>query len=129
VPNHSGDSSQSIHDQLKEINQRSGFTATVLTDDDGLPLATASQTEGDLAEMLAAVAPLVQRMVQRSNERAGLSEANEVVINNADRSRLICRFFVARQQMLILACLVPEGVPYRRAMNLTVSTVQKIWMD
>ena len=79
--------------------------------------------------MLAAVAPLVQRMVQRSNERAGLSEANEVIINNADRSRLICRFFVARRQMLILACLVPDGVPYRRAMNLTISTVQKIWTD
>jgi predicted regulator of Ras-like GTPase activity (Roadblock/LC7/MglB family) len=129
VPNRPDDSNQSIHDQLKEINQRSGFTATVLTDGDGLPLVTASQAEGDLAEMLAAVAPLVQRMVQRSNERAGLSEANEVVINNADRSRLICRFFVARQQMLILACLVPEGVPYRRAMNLTISTVQKIWTD
>lgn len=128
MPNHSEESNQSIHDQLKEINQRSGFTATVVTDGDGLPLVIASQTEStDLAEMLAAVAPLVHRMVQRSNERAGLSEANEVIINNDDRTRLICRFFVAGQQELILACVVPDQVAYRRTMNETISLVVNLW--
>ncbi len=118
---------ETLRERLKEITRASNFVATVLTDGDGLPLVIASETESDLAEMLAAVAPLVQRMVQRSNERAGLSEANEVVINNADRSRLICRFFTARQQMLILACLVPEKVNYRRAMNEAINLVMRSW--
>ncbi len=118
-----------LQQELSALNQHDRFIAAVLTDSDGLPIAVATQVEGQLAEMLAAVAPLVQRMVQRSNERAGLSAANEVVINNSDRSRLICRFFEARQQMLILACLVPNSAPYRRAMNLAVNAIQKIWSD
>jgi len=121
---------ETIHDQLRDINTRAGFVATVVTDGDGLPLIIASQTESaDLAEMLAAVAPLVHRMVQRSNERAGLSEANEVIINNADRSRLICRFFVAGPQELILACVVPDQIAYRRIMNDAIGLVTKLWSN
>ena len=130
MPNRSAESDETIHEQLKAINQRGGFIATVVTDGDGLPLVIASQTESsDLAEMLAAVAPLVQRMVKRSNERAGLSEANEVIINNDDGSRLICRFFTVGQQALILACVVPDQVAYRRVMNDAISAVSKLWSN
>ncbi len=123
----SGIYANTVQQELSSLNERGQFVASVLTDGDGLPIAATTQGESQLAEMLAAVAPLVERMVQRSNERAGLPAANEVVINNADGSRLVCRFFQARQQMLILACVVPDQAPYRRAMNMAVRAIQTVW--
>jgi predicted regulator of Ras-like GTPase activity (Roadblock/LC7/MglB family) len=118
-----------LQQELSQLNQRGGFTASVLTDGDGLPIAVDSHADGQLPEMLAAVAPLVERMVQRSNERVGLSEASEVVINNADGSHLVCRFFEARHRTLILACLVRGPNSYRRAMNMAVRAIQAAWRD
>jgi predicted regulator of Ras-like GTPase activity (Roadblock/LC7/MglB family) len=119
----------SVQQLLTRVNKQGHFVASVLTDSDGLPIAAAAPLKSQLADMLAAIAPLVQRMVQRSNERAGLSEAYEVVINNADRLRLVCRFFEARQQTLILACLVTEDLAYRRAMNEAAQAIQRIWAE
>lgn len=122
-------SNQTLQGILEVLNQRGSFTASVLTDSDGLPLAAITKGANELAEVLAAVAPLVERMAQRSNERAGLSAADEVVISNANRSRLVCRFFEANQQRLILACLVPNPVSFRRVMNQMIDLMQKLGAD
>ena len=119
--------SQAMQRELAQLNLEGGFTTSVLTNSDGLALAVASSSRGRFAEILAAVAPLVQRMVQRSNERAGLASAREVVVDNDDRSRLVCRFFNAGEEMLILACIVPEQLVHRRAMNRAVAALQILW--
>jgi predicted regulator of Ras-like GTPase activity (Roadblock/LC7/MglB family) len=116
-----------IQQELAHLNARGEFALAVLTDGDGLPLAAATPNATERIEMLAAVAPLVQRMVQRSNERAGLSTASEVVVQNADGSRLICRFFRAREQELILACVVPKAKAFRREMNTAIRAILKAW--
>jgi predicted regulator of Ras-like GTPase activity (Roadblock/LC7/MglB family) len=118
-----------LQQALVAANAQGQFIATVLTDGDGLPIAAATQGEAQLAELLAAVAPLVHRMVQRSNERAGLSAAHEVIINNADHTRLICRFFSINAQPFILACVTPRTAAYRRVMNQTTRAIQTLWAD
>ena len=116
-----------IQQTLIQLNWEGQFIASVLTDGDGLPLASVTQSENQLAEMVAAVAPLVQRIAQRTNERTGLPDASEVVINTDDGSRLICRFFMASEEAFILVCVVPGKSAYRRVMNQMVRTVQKTW--
>jgi len=119
--------SRAMQFELAALNEQGRFTASVLTNADGLPIAAATTSGSRLVDLLAAVAPLVQRMVQRSNERAGLPVAHEVAIRNADQSRLVCRFFEAGDEMLILACVVAGNLPHRRAMNQAVRAIAKIW--
>lgn len=118
---------QNIQQFLVERNSSSGFLATVLTDGDGLPLISSLQEETRLDEMLASAAPLIQRTVQRSNERAGFSEAFEIVINNSDQSKLACRFFEVNHQSLILICVVPNKLSHRLVMNQMIRAVTENW--
>jgi predicted regulator of Ras-like GTPase activity (Roadblock/LC7/MglB family) len=118
---------QNIQQFLTERNTSSGFLATVLTDGDGLPLVSSLQDETRLDEMLASAAPLIQRTVQRSNERAGFSEAYEIVINNSDQSKLACRFFEINQQSLILICVIPNKLSHRLVMNQMIRVVGENW--
>jgi predicted regulator of Ras-like GTPase activity (Roadblock/LC7/MglB family) len=118
---------QNIQQFLTEHNTASRFLATVLTDGDGLPLVSSLQDETRLDEMLASVAPLIKRTVQRSNERAGFSEAYEIVINNNDQSKLVCRFFEINNQALILICVVPTKRAHRLVMNQIIRVVSENW--
>jgi predicted regulator of Ras-like GTPase activity (Roadblock/LC7/MglB family) len=115
-----------LQQELERLNRDGQFIAAVLTDGDGLPIAAATPSDNQLADMLAAIAPLVERLAQRSNERAGFSAAQEVVIDNADRTRLVCRFFEARRQRMILACVVPAPLSFRREMSKTMRALQKM---
>ena len=118
---------RTIQQFLNERSASSGFLASVLTDSDGLPLISSIQDETRLDEMLASAAPLIRRTVQRSNERAGFSDAYEIVINNNDHSKLACRFFEVNKQALILICVVPKNLSYRQNMNRMVRTVSDNW--
>lgn len=118
---------QTIQQFLNERSASSGFLASVLTDSDGLPLISSIQDENRLDEMLASAAPLIRRTIQRSNERAGFSDAYEIVINNSDQSRMACRFFEVKNQALILICIVPKNLSYRQNMNRMVRTVSDNW--
>ncbi len=119
--------SRAMQDHLSSLNAQGNFIASVLTNADGLPIAAATTSGNRLADLLAAVAPLVERMVQRSNERAGLAAADEVAIRNADDARLVCRFFEAGGDTLILACVAPASQPHRRVMNQAVRAIAAIW--
>jgi predicted regulator of Ras-like GTPase activity (Roadblock/LC7/MglB family) len=118
---------QTIQQFLNERSTNSGFLATVLTDSDGLPLISNTLDETRLDEMLASAAPLIRRTVQRSNERAGFSQAYEIVINNNDHSKLTCRFFEINNQALILICVVPNKMAYRQIMNQMIRIVSENW--
>lgn len=118
---------QTIHEFLSERNIISGFIATILTDGDGLPLISTLKDETRLDEMLASAAPLILRTIQKSNERAGFSEAYEIVINNSDQSKLICRFFEVNNQALILIAVVPNKVAYRQIMNQMIRSISENW--
>ncbi len=118
---------QDLVDILNRLNAEGEFVASVLTDIDGIPLVSAVAGEKDLTEPLAAVVPLVRQSVQRSNERVGLAEANEVVVNNSDGARLVSRFFEVEERLFILVCVVPVKRPYRKVMNKAIHAVNRLW--
>ncbi len=118
---------EALHEALRQLNREGGFIASVLTDGDGLPISVTTSTGSDPGEALAAVVPLLQRQAQHSSRQTGLSDAEEVVIRNSDHTRLVCRFFEAGGQGLILACVVPGKRAYRRAMNRAIKAIRQAW--
>jgi len=120
---------QDLVDILNRLNTEGEFVASVLTDIDGIPLVSAITGERDLTEPLAAVVPLVRQSVQRSNEQAGLAEANEVVVNNSDGARLVSRFFQVEGRVFILVCVVPVKRPYRKVMNIAIQGINRLWQQ
>ncbi len=100
---------------------------SVLTDETGLPMATAAAGDEDPTTQLAAVVPLVRHQVERSNEWIGLSDAREIIVNHDDGTRLVSRFFSVGDRSFILACVVPDKKPYRRAMNKAITAIKRLW--
>ncbi len=121
--------SQQLENVLSRTVREEGFVASVLTTPEGLPLSSALREDRSLSDILAAVAPVLEQAARRTSTRSGLEEADEVVIRGADRTRLVCRFFVVDGQALTLASIVPKGVAYRRTMNQVIRAVQQIWNE
>ncbi len=119
--------SQHLERVLSCVTQEHGFLVTVLTNHEGLPLSASASEDRLLSEVLAAVAPVIERAAHQSNVHSGLEAADEVVIQNVDRTKIVCRFFTVNDQPLILACVVPKGVAYRRAMNQLIREIRQLW--
>ncbi len=115
--------------ELEAILQRSldehRFLAAVIATPEGLPLSTALKGQLSTTEILAAVAPVIQRAAHRSSAYFGLQEPDEAVIQ-AGRQKIVCRFFEVNQKPLILIAVVPKSDPYRRTMNRMVRDIRQL---
>ncbi len=114
---------QILHTMLDEHN----FSAAVLTGSSGLPLASAQRQDRELSNLLAAIAPVLEQAAQRTTSHTEIDIADEIVIRGAERSRVVCRFFQAGEQPLILAAIVPPRVTYRRTMNQAIRAIRQAW--
>lgn len=92
---------------LSELNRRGGFSAAVLTDAQGLPIAAASGA-GGRAEAQAAVLALVQRTARQVGDRLGMAATDEVALFDEDGRRLVCRPFTVDDRRMILGVMVPD---------------------
>jgi predicted regulator of Ras-like GTPase activity (Roadblock/LC7/MglB family) len=110
---------------LADLNLRGGFAISVLTDTDGLLLASAAAPDWD-AEKQAAVVALI-RDAARHTEGARLGQADEVTVRDGVGRRLVCRPFIAGDQLLLLSVLVADGRPYRRLTNVAVREIRRLW--
>jgi len=111
---------------LRTLNTRGEFLITVLTDAEGLLLASAP-SPGWNAEKQAAVVALVQRAVRQA-QAASMDAADEVAIRDVAGRRLICRPFDVDGQMLLLSVLMDAGKPYRRLTNDAIRDVRRAWV-
>jgi predicted regulator of Ras-like GTPase activity (Roadblock/LC7/MglB family) len=103
-----------LHRLLTELNRRGGFSAAVLTDSQGLPIASASGA-GVRPEAQAAVVALVQRTARQVGDRLGMAAADEIALFDQEGRRLVCRPFAVDERRMILGVLVPDRrLPYRR---------------
>ncbi|HEX2981520.1 MAG TPA: hypothetical protein VHO48_14730, partial [Anaerolineaceae bacterium] len=96
--------SNKLHQLLTTLNQEGKFSITVLTDSQGLPIASAAQPGYD-PERQSAVVALVQRMAEQASSRMGL-DMDEICLNAADGQRLVCRVIEVGNNRLILAVLM-----------------------
>jgi predicted regulator of Ras-like GTPase activity (Roadblock/LC7/MglB family) len=112
-------------DVLQSLNATGGYQVTVLTDVEGLVLASAPSPGWD-ADKQAAVVALIQRTTRQA-QMLNLGEMDEISLRDVSGRRLICRLFEVDGTVLLLSILVEEGRPYRRLTNAAVRGVRKVW--
>lgn len=112
---------------LTEMNQRAGFPISVLTDAQGLAIASAAQSGLDTDRQSAVVA-LIQKMAVQVARQLGLGVTDEISLNDENGQRLICRPFQINDHEMILAVIVPDkAASYRRATNQAISEIRSTW--
>ncbi len=120
--------SNKLHQLLDSLNQNGDYSISVLTDAQGLPIASAARPGYD-AERQSAVVALVQRMALQAGNRLGL-DMDEVCLNAADGQRLVCRAFNVGNNQLILAVLMNNREQrYRRLTNQAVLNITQVWQS
>jgi predicted regulator of Ras-like GTPase activity (Roadblock/LC7/MglB family) len=110
---------------LLSMNATGGFLVTVLTDAEGLVLASAPSPGWD-ADKQAAVVALIQRAARQS-QIVSLGMTDEISIRDVNGRRLICRPFEVDGRVLLLSILADEGKPYRRLTNAAMRGVRRVW--
>ena len=118
-----GDEQAYLDGILREMNEDGRFKASVLVSAEGLPISSAFSPFD--AEMLAAMVTLVRSTVEQARENIGLDEVDEVSVVQADKMRLVCRYFFVGGEELILAVVAPPHQTYRRLTNRALSRIKK----
>jgi hypothetical protein len=112
---------------LAAVNEACGFPISVLTDFQGLTIASSAK-DGRDTERQSAVAAFLQKAVLQASKQLGMAGADEISFFDANGQHLVCRFFTVNEQGLILAILVPDrNQAYRRVTQQAVSRIQMIW--
>ncbi len=116
-----------LNQLLQEMNAQGGFPIAVLTDRDGLPIASVMEPGQDMDRQSAVVA-MVQRTAVQVQERLGMAATDEISVFDAEGRRLVCRPFQVQGQDMILAVLVPDKEKkYRRLTNQALVAIRQLW--
>jgi predicted regulator of Ras-like GTPase activity (Roadblock/LC7/MglB family) len=112
---------------LEDMNEQGGFLISLLTDQQGFPIASAA-APGQDPQSQAAVVALIQKTAARVQTELGMTQTDEISLFDAAGRRLVCRPFNIRGHDLILAVLVPDkNQSYRRLTNNAVTAIQHSW--
>ncbi|MBN1666769.1 MAG: hypothetical protein JW862_06760 [Anaerolineales bacterium] len=112
---------------LTEMNKSGNFNFSVLTDRQGLPIAYATAPGYDPDRQSASVAQ-VQKAVGQVGQQLGMAQTDEIVLNDANGQRLVCRLFSVNGHDLVLAITVPHrDQSFRRATSRAISEIRRIW--
>ena len=110
---------------LHNMNEAGNFRASFLVDAQGLPVASVpSSYDTDTASAMAA---LVRNVIEQTQTRIDLAEADEVTVRGNDKMRLVSRYFAVGDEILILVVVAPPDRPYRRLTNQAIKALQAAW--
>jgi hypothetical protein len=119
--------SERMNNLLARMNAECGYPISVLSDLQGLTIAFAAAPDRDPERQSAAVA-YMQRAAALVGRQLGMAEPDEISFFDSGGQRLVCRPFDMEEYRLILAVLVPgRDRSYRRATNLAMEEVRRIW--
>lgn len=120
-----GMNQSSLATLFSDISTEGGFSAIILTDESGLPIA-ASNKEGEDAEIHAATVSKIQRTISQTNIHLNMSELEEFSMYDNSGKRLIIRPFNTSSSIFFLAILMPlKSMPYKRLMNKVIRLVSR----
>ncbi|MFZ5807810.1 MAG: hypothetical protein ACOY16_00860 [Chloroflexota bacterium] len=116
-----------IRSILTELNEQGGFNISILTDVQGLPIASASRDGVDPEQHSANVA-IMQKSISQLVNRLGMKETDEISIFDSAGQRLVCRPIQVNSHSLILAVIVPDKrKAYRKVLNHSVTQIRRVW--
>ncbi len=123
----SNSGSTEITELISEMTRQGNFPITVLTDQQGLPIAWSARA-GQNPEAQSAVVALVQKTAAQARQQLDMDQIDEVSLYDVGGQRLVCRPFMANDHKLILAVLVPDKhQPYRRLTNKAIHAIRRRW--
>lgn len=112
---------------LQQMNTKANFPMSVLTDKEGLPIASAF-TNGVDPDKHSAVVAFLQKTAVQVSKQLGMDEIDEISFSYVDGQHLICRPFNINTNRLILAFIVTNrDQSYRRITNRVLSEIRNIW--
>ena len=112
---------------LSNMNQLGNFPMSVLTDKEGLPIASAFSNGSDPDRQSAIVAFLQKTAVQVSKQ-LGMEEIEEISFSYVDGQHLVCRPINIDTSKLILAFIISDrDQSYRRTTNHAVTAIRQVW--
>ena len=117
-----GEVSLSFVEILKEMNAEGGFTRSVLSSSDGLPIASAPVSPDH--ELASDMVAMLQQVSAETQDHPGLAPVDEVTIRTQEQSYLVCRTIPSGKDWISLCALVPPGKAYRRVTNRAVRKIQ-----
>ncbi len=116
-----------LADILKTLASEQEFSLAVLTDRNGLPIAS-SDGDQDASEAQSAVVAQIQNVVIRALGNISMSTPDEISLNDVSGRKLVCRQFPGGDGAVYLAVVIPDRKKsYRKAMNLAIRSLQKVW--
>ncbi len=118
--------SEQISSILADMNDHGGFLVSVLTDLEGLPIASATAVDGESAEMQAAVVALIRKSALQTS-KVNMDETDEISVFDRQGRRLVCRPFHVSDRSLVLATMVPRDRSYRRLTHTAINAIQQVW--
>ena len=118
--------SEQISSILANMNDQGRFLVSVLTDLEGLPIASATAVDGESAEMQAAVVALIRKSALQT-AKVNMAETDEISVFDRQGRRLVCRPFQVSDRALVLATMVPRDRSYRRLTHNAISAIQQVW--
>jgi predicted regulator of Ras-like GTPase activity (Roadblock/LC7/MglB family) len=114
---------------LQQMNQEGGFPISVLTDSQGLPIASAAQ-KGMNADRQSAVVAFIQKTATQVSKQLGLSGSEEISLLDSEGMHLICRFFKVYEYDLILSVMISHrNTSYRRITSNAIRRIAEIWSE
>ena len=121
--------SNELNQLLKAMNKAGGFPIALITDSQGLALASAA-VEGMNADKQSAVAAFIQKMAVQVSKQLGFARSEEISLVDTDGKHLICRSFKANNFDLILSVMVPDrATSYRRITSSAIRKIIEVWSN
>ena len=118
---------QEINSILSHLNEQGQFLLSVLTDAQGLPIASISSGEVDM-DRQAAVVAVIQKSAVQVSKQLGMGLAEEIVVHDDGGQRLICRSVHSGDHEFILAVLITDkNQSYRRYTNSAITSICRVW--
>jgi predicted regulator of Ras-like GTPase activity (Roadblock/LC7/MglB family) len=116
-----------INQLLATMNESGGFAISILTDAQGLPIASAAAPGID-PDRQAAVVAFMQKAAIQVSKQLGMGTTDEISLYDSDGQRLVCRPFNVHGYDLVLATMVGSNQKsYRRITNSAISEIGHIW--
>ena len=112
---------------LENMNIAGKFSIAVITDRQGLPIASAA-SPGEDPETQSAVVALIQKTAAHLRTQLGMAQTDEIALYDQSGRRLICRPFTVNNHDMILAVVIPnKKQSYRRLTNQAVTAIRQQW--
>ncbi|MDZ7359561.1 MAG: hypothetical protein ONB46_02385 [candidate division KSB1 bacterium] len=108
-----------IENKMAEILGLGTYEAAYLFSDEGLPIAQASNANGQQVDRdrIAELSILFHDVRRMASVMGGISRLREVIIEGENHRKIVFRFFQAFGQQVILAVVVPPQKAYKQRTN------------